>query len=192
MIKNAKNNWKKKDYYDILNLKKDATQDEIKSGYKKQAVRFHPDKNHSKLAEECFKKVSEAYQCLNDPEKKAFYDKYGNEAEFKEKYYQANHRYYQEEMDPFEAFNIFFGNGFYPNGGRYHYSNEDNSNDGLRNRRSIIQLFPFLLMFLISFFFNNSLHFLSSESLPTLSLLLVLLFVKFDEEDDVDALFWYE
>ena len=148
--KKCKELLKKKDYYDILNLKKDATQDEIKRGYKKQAVRFHPDKNHSKLAEECFKKISEAYQCLNDPEKKAFYDKYGNEQEFKEKYYQANHRYYQEEMDPFEAFNIFFGNGFYPGGRRYHhYHYEDDSNDGIRNRRSIIQLFPVLLLFLI-------------------------------------------
>ena len=61
---------KKKNYYDILNLKKDATQDEIKREYKKQAVRFHLDKNHSKLAEECFKKISEAYQYLSDPEKK--------------------------------------------------------------------------------------------------------------------------
>ena len=141
---------KKKDYYDILNIKKDATQDEIKRGYKKQAVRFHPDKNHSKLAEECFKKISEAYQCLSDTEKKAFYDKYGNEEEFKEKYYQATHRYYQEEMDPFEAFNIFFGNDFYPSGRRYHhYHYEENSNDGMRNRRSIIQLFPVLLLFLV-------------------------------------------
>jgi DnaJ family protein B protein 12 len=148
--KKCKELLKKKDYYDILNLKKDATQDEIKRGYKKQAVRFHPDKNHSKLAEECFKKISEAYQCLSDPEKKAFYDKYGNEQEFKEKYYQATHRYYQEEMDPFEAFNIFFGNGFYPNGRRYHhYHYEDDSNDGMRNRRSIIQLFPVLLLFII-------------------------------------------
>ena len=141
---------KKKDYYDILNIKKDATQDEIKRGYKKQAVRFHPDKNHSKLAEECFKKISEAYQCLSDTEKKAFYDQYGNEEEFKEKYYQANHRYYQEEMDPFEAFNIFFGNGFYPSGRRYHhYHYEEDSNNGIRNRRSIIQLFPLLLLFLV-------------------------------------------
>ena len=150
--KKCKELLKKKDYYDILNIKKDANKDEIKRGYKKQAIKFHPDKNHSKLAEECFKKISEAYQCLSNPEKKSFYDKYGNEEEFKQKYYQANHRYYQEEMDPFEAFNIFFGNGFYPHGHRhrhYYYSN-DNHNDGeMQNRRTIFHLLPILFFFLI-------------------------------------------
>ena len=63
---------KKKDYYEILNISKDATPEQIKKGYKKQAIRFHPDKNHSKLSTECFKKISEAYQCLSDPEKKKF------------------------------------------------------------------------------------------------------------------------
>ena len=142
---------KKKDYYDILNIKKDATQDEIKRGYKKQAIKFHPDKNHSKLAEECFKKISEAYQCLSNPEKKNFYDKYGNEEEFKAKYYEANHRYYEEEMNPFEAFNMFFGNGFYPNAGRrhYYYTNNDSSEGEIRNRRTILQIFPILMLFLI-------------------------------------------
>ena len=83
---------KKKDYYDILNISKDATPEQIKKGYKKQAIRFHPDKNHSKLSTECFKKISEAYQTLSDPEKKSFYDKYGNEQEFKEKYFQRMHK----------------------------------------------------------------------------------------------------
>ena len=150
--KKCKELLKKKDYYDILNIKKDANKDEIKRGYKKQAIKFHPDKNHSKLAEECFKKISEAYQCLSNEEKKAFYDKYGNEEEFKQKYYQANHRYYQEEMDPFEAFNIFFGNGFYPHGHRhrhYYYSNDNHNNGEMQNRRTIFHLLPILFFFLI-------------------------------------------
>jgi DnaJ family protein B protein 12 len=148
--KKCKELLKKKDYYDILNIKKDANKDEIKRGYKKQAIKFHPDKNHSKLAEECFKKISEAYQCLSNPEKKSFYDKYGNEEEFKQKYYQANHRYYQEEMDPFEAFNIFFGNGFYPHGHRhrhYYYSNDNHNNGEMQNLRTIFHLLPILFFF---------------------------------------------
>ena len=143
---------KKKDYYDILNISKDATPEQIKKGYKKQAIRFHPDKNHSKLSTECFKKISEAYQCLSDPEKKSFYDKYGNEQEFKEQYFQRNHRYYQEEMDPFEAFNMFFGSGFFP-GTRYHFRTEhfhqDGENANINQNRKLLQFFPVIFLFLI-------------------------------------------
>ena len=140
----------KKDYYDILNISKDATPEQIKKGYKKQAIRFHPDKNHSKLSTECFKKISEAYQCLSDPEKKSFYDKYGNEQEFKEQYFQRNHRHYQEEMDPFEAFNIFFGSGFFP-AGRYHFRTGDDfpRSENIQNRSKLLQFFPLIFLFLI-------------------------------------------
>ena len=140
---------KKKDYYDILNIKKDANESEIKRAYKKMAIKFHPDKNDSKLAEECFKKISEAYQCLSNPEKKNFYDKYGNEEEFKQKYYQANHRYYQEEMDPFEAFNMFFGNGFFPNRGTRFYYSSDNEEGQTRNNRSIIHFLPIIMLLIV-------------------------------------------
>ncbi len=141
---------KKKDYYDLLNIKKGATPEEIKKAYKKQAIKFHPDKNHSKMAEECFKKISEAYQCLSDPEKKSFYDKYGNEQEFKEQYFQRNHRHYQEEMDPFEAFNIFFGSGFFP-AGRYHFRTGDDfpRSENIQNRSKLLQFFPLIFLFLI-------------------------------------------
>ena len=160
---------KKKDYYDILNISKDATLEQIKKGYKKQAIRFHPDKNHSELATECFKKISEAYQCLSDPEKKSFYDKYGNEQEFKEKYFQRHHTYYQEEMDPFEAFNMFFGNGFFPGGayhfrtGHDHHFNGENANINLNNNRKFLQFFPFIFLFLIYILPNLSFLF---ESKP--------------------------
>ena len=107
--KKCKEFLKKKDYYDLLNIPKTATQEEIKKAYKKQAIKFHPDKNRSKLAGECFKKISEAYQCLSNEEKKAFYDKYGNEEEFRQKYY-ASHQNYEQEMDPYDIFDILFGN----------------------------------------------------------------------------------
>ena len=107
--KKCKEFLKKKDYYDLLNIQKTATQEEIKKAYKKQAIKFHPDKNRSKLAGECFKKISEAYQCLSNEEKKAFYDKYGNEEEFRQKYY-ASHQNYEQEMDPYDIFDILFGN----------------------------------------------------------------------------------
>lgn len=62
------------DYYKILEVSKNATLEEIKKAYKKLALKFHPDKNKSPDAEEKFKKISEAYQVLSDPQKRRTYD----------------------------------------------------------------------------------------------------------------------
>ena len=151
---------KKKDYYDLLNIKKEATADEIKRAYKKQAIKFHPDKNHSKMAEECFKKISEAYQCLNDPEKRNFYDKYGNEEEFRQKYYNAHHHHYEDEMDPYDIFDILFGGAAMHGRGRrarnFHYRNHANNvhfNDfgtiQIKGNSLLFIMAPFLLMVII-------------------------------------------
>jgi len=67
-----------KDYYQTLDLKKDASQDEIKRAYRKLARKFHPDVNKSQGAEETFKEIGEAYEVLQDPEKRAAYDKFGS------------------------------------------------------------------------------------------------------------------
>ncbi|TNM85402.1 hypothetical protein fugu_007673 [Takifugu bimaculatus] len=68
-----------KDYYDILGLKKGASDEDIKKAYRKQALRYHPDKNKSPGAEEKFKEIAEAYDVLSDPKKKDIYDRYGEE-----------------------------------------------------------------------------------------------------------------
>ncbi|XP_040002482.1 dnaJ homolog subfamily B member 1b [Xiphias gladius] len=68
-----------KDYYDVLGIKKGASEDDIKKAYRKQALRFHPDKNKSPGAEEKFKEIAEAYDVLSDPKKKDIYDRYGEE-----------------------------------------------------------------------------------------------------------------
>ncbi|MCX7951121.1 MAG: molecular chaperone DnaJ [Clostridiales bacterium] len=67
-----------KDYYKILGIEKNATDDEIKSAFRKLALKYHPDRNPgNKEAEEKFKEINEAYQVLSDPQKKAQYDQFG-------------------------------------------------------------------------------------------------------------------
>ena len=63
-----------KDYYAILGVTKQATEDEIKKGYKKRSLKVHPDKNHAEEAQEAFKKLSQAYTILSDAQKKRQYD----------------------------------------------------------------------------------------------------------------------
>ncbi len=68
----------KRDYYEVLGLKKEASVDEIKKAFRKKALQYHPDKNpDDKVAEEKFKEVNEAYGILSDPDKKDKYDRFG-------------------------------------------------------------------------------------------------------------------
>ena len=68
----------KRDYYEVLEVPKTATQDEIKKAYRKKAIQYHPDKNPGdKAAEEKFKEAAEAYEVLSDPQKRQRYDQFG-------------------------------------------------------------------------------------------------------------------
>lgn len=71
-----------KDYYDILGLSKTASTDEIKKAYRKKSIKVHPDKNKDPKADEAFKKLSQAYATLSDDQKRATYDRFGNEEDF--------------------------------------------------------------------------------------------------------------
>jgi len=71
----------KRDYYEVLRVARTCTAQELKSSFRKLALQYHPDKNPGdKKAEESFKELSEAYEVLSDPDKRARYDRFGHQA----------------------------------------------------------------------------------------------------------------
>ncbi len=72
------NGGRKKDYYEILGVPRNATKEEIKRAYRRLVLQYHPDRNKSPEAEEKFKEISEAYAVLSDDEKRIIYDTYGH------------------------------------------------------------------------------------------------------------------
>src|SRR5678815_5008033 len=71
----------KRDYYEILNVTKSSSADEIKKAYRKVAMQYHPDRNPGdKASEEKFKEAAEAYEILSDADKRAQYDRFGHSA----------------------------------------------------------------------------------------------------------------
>ena len=91
----------KKDYYDILGVEKTADETQIKRAYRKLAIKFHPDKNKAKSAEEAFKKVNQAFCVLSDKNKRKNYDMFGTEEG-------PGISTMQEDFNPFDIFEQFF------------------------------------------------------------------------------------
>ncbi|KAI6041307.1 hypothetical protein EDC04DRAFT_3060130 [Pisolithus marmoratus] len=112
------------EYYEILELKRDCGETEIKKAYRKLALALHPDKNGAPGADEAFKMVSKAFQVLSDPQKRAVFDQHGSDPEsrfsgmssgrspgFSSTPFTSS----EGEVSPEELFNMFFGGG--TNGG---------------------------------------------------------------------------
>jgi molecular chaperone DnaJ len=103
----------KRDYYEILGVKRNATAEELKKVYRELALRHHPDRvpqERKKEAEETFKEISEAYAVLSDPQKRALYDQYGHTG--------VDQKYTYEDIYRGTDFNsVFEGMGEYGFGG---------------------------------------------------------------------------
>lgn len=98
---------RKRDYYEILEVERSSSEEEIKRSYRKLAVKFHPDKNPGDHeAEERFKELGEAYDVLMEPQKRAAYDRYGHAA-FQQGGMGAGGGFH----DPFDLFREVFGAG---------------------------------------------------------------------------------
>ena len=71
---------RKRDYYEVLVVERTASADEVKSAYRKAALKWHPDRNpeNKSTAEEKFRESTEAYSVLSDPQKRAAYDRFGH------------------------------------------------------------------------------------------------------------------
>ena len=104
----------RRDYYQILGVEANASEDEIKKSYRKLAMQYHPDRNPgNKEAEEKFKEAAEAYEVLSDPEKRDIYSRYGHEG-----LNGAGYRGFSGFEDIFSSFGDIFGDVFGFNAGR--------------------------------------------------------------------------
>lgn len=116
-----------KNLYDVLEVSKDASSDEIKKAFRKLAIKYHPDKNpDDKVAEEKFKEINAAYAILGDEDKRRQYDTYGSTDD----YATSNQQYYSQTADPFWEWFSSQTNA-YKNSSEnytYYYTNSDASN----------------------------------------------------------------
>ena len=111
----------KRDYYEVLGVAKDATADQIKSAYRKLAMKYHPDRNpDNPEAKEKFTEISEAYEVLSNPEKRQRYDQFGHQGvNFGPGGFDFGRDFsHFEDVDLNDILNSFFSGGGFGGGGR--------------------------------------------------------------------------
>ncbi|KAK7112523.1 dnaJ homolog subfamily B member 14-like [Littorina saxatilis] len=153
-----------KDYYEVLFVKKDCTEVDLKKAYRKLALQMHPDKNKAPGATEAFKAIGNAYSVLSDADKRRKYDVYGPELQqASQQTSDYTHGGFEGDITPEELFNMFFGGGF-PSGNvnrhrhthnqRSHYYTYSYGGREQQNSESsltlLLQLAPILLLILLS------------------------------------------
>lgn len=170
---------KKKDFYDILGLEKTCSIEDVRKAYRKLSLKVHPDKNKAPGAEEAFKAVSKAFQCLSNEESRKKYDLTGSDEPVFERRATRHHggqggyNGYYDDFDPDEIFRQFFYGGMPPAttqfrtfnfGGRMGPRTADNATGF--NIRALIQLLPVLLILLLNFLPSSEPVYSLSRSYP--------------------------
>nr|XP_055031583.1 dnaJ homolog subfamily B member 12b [Misgurnus anguillicaudatus] len=147
-----------KNYYEILGVQKEASDEDLKKAYRKLALKFHPDKNHAPGATEAFKAIGNAYAVLSNVEKRRRYDQFGEEKSNTGRSSNAN-THFEADISPEDLFNMFFGGGFPTSNGHHMYSNgrmRFNHNQGERGEHRggglalLMQLMPILILVIVS------------------------------------------
>ena len=120
----------KKDYYDVLGVKKNATKQEMKSAYRKLAKKYHPDMNKDNpSAEQMFKEITEAYNVLSDDEKRKLYDQFGHAAfdgNMEENTDSGGRTSFHFEGNMDDIFGDIFGN-FWGKGNKHQFMNDEDN-----------------------------------------------------------------
>ena len=119
------------DYYEILGINKNATKDEIKSAFRKMARKWHPDVNKAPEAEAKFKELGKAYETLMDDDKRATYDRFGEDG-LRDAGFSTQGPFASGFGDLEEVFNTFFGGGGFGFGGGRRDPNAPQRGDDLR------------------------------------------------------------
>ncbi|KAL6221720.1 hypothetical protein ACLB2K_005115 [Fragaria x ananassa] len=159
---------KKKDYYEILGVERSCSVEDVRKAYRKLSLKVHPDKNKAPGAEEAFKSVSKAFQCLSNAESRKKYDVSGSDEPVYERRRAPRHGgggngffYAGGDVDADEIFrNFFFGGGMAPATTQFRGFSFGQGMGGARpaeygsggfNARTLIQLLPVLLILLLNF-----------------------------------------
>ncbi|OEL19608.1 Chaperone protein dnaJ 49 [Dichanthelium oligosanthes] len=171
-----------RDYYQILGLEKDCTVEDVRKAYRKLSLKVHPDKNKAPGAEDAFKAVSKAFQCLSDAESRKRYDLVGSDEPVthhrRPSTARAYNGYYEDDFDPDEIFRNFFFGGMAPattrqfgQFGTFHFRTggmhaHGQQNSGGSTVRMLIQLLPVLLLLLLNFLPSSEPVYSLSRSYP--------------------------
>ncbi|MCD9643579.1 hypothetical protein HAX54_031180 [Datura stramonium] len=167
---------RKKDYYDILGLEKGCSVEDVRKSYRKLSLKVHPDKNKAPGAEEAFKMVSKAFQCLSDEESRTRYESVGSKEPVyvrrPTRHHATGFNGFYDDIDAEEIFRNFFFGGLNP-ATTTHFSfgpgmgvrmGGNHGSNGLF--RTLIQLLPVILILLVNFLPSSDPVYSFSRSYP--------------------------